>query len=108
MILIMSHFRFSSALMRKPLPRKITNALMLIFTRAYIRLEKRFTNLGGLYLGELIHGGGGAGGYLRNFTVCVLKNFANSTENHLCWRLFNKVAILKALLKRDFNTGVFP
>ena len=58
MILIMSHFRFSSALMRKPLPRKITNALMLIFTRAYIRLEKRFTNLGGLYLGELIHGGG--------------------------------------------------
>ena len=59
MILIMSHFRFSSALMRKPLPRKITNALMLIFGRAYIRLEKRFTNLGGLYLGELIHGGGG-------------------------------------------------
>ena len=61
MILIMSHFRFSSALMRKPLPRKITNALMLIFTRAYIRLEKRFTNLGGLYLGELIHGGEGGG-----------------------------------------------
>ena len=57
----MSHFRFSSALMRKPLPRKITNALMLIFGRAYIRLEKRFTNLGGLYLGELIHGGGGEG-----------------------------------------------
>ena len=34
---------------------------------AYIRVEKRVTNLGGLYSRELIHGGGGA--YLRNFTV---------------------------------------
>ena len=34
------------------------------------RVEKRVTNLGGLYSGELIHGkGGGGGGYLRNFTV---------------------------------------
>ena len=32
---------------------------------AYIRVEKRVTNLGGLYSGELIHGGA----YLRNFTV---------------------------------------
>ena len=32
---------------------------------AYIRVEKRATNLGGLYLGELIHGGA----YLWNFTV---------------------------------------
>ena len=58
-IMIMSHFRFSSALMHKPLPRKITNGLMLIFGRAYTRLEKRITNFGGLYLGELIHGGWG-------------------------------------------------
>ena len=30
------------------------------YTRgAYIRVEKRVTNLGGLYLGDLIHGGGG-------------------------------------------------
>ena len=34
----------------------------------YIRVEKRFTNLGGLHLGELIHGGG-EWGYLRNFTA---------------------------------------
>ena len=31
----------------------------LIFGWAYIRVEKRVTNLGGLYSGELIHWGGG-------------------------------------------------
>ena len=31
----------------------------LIFGRAYIGVEKRVTNLGGLYLGEFIHGGRG-------------------------------------------------
>ena len=33
----------------------------IIFGWAYIRVEKRVTNLGGLYSGELIHGGGGGG-----------------------------------------------
>ena len=36
------------------------------YTRgAYIRVEKRVTNLGGLYSGELIHGGGLIYGILR-------------------------------------------
>ena len=38
------------------------------YTRgAYIGVEKRATNLGGLYSGELVHGGA----YLRNFTVLL-------------------------------------
>ena len=39
------------------------------YTRgAYIRVEKRVTNLGGLHSGELTQGWGW-GAYLRNFTV---------------------------------------
>ena len=35
--------------------------------------------------------------------------FLKFSEKHLCWRLFfHKVAILKTLLKRCFNTNVFP
>ena len=34
---------------------------------AYIWVEKRVTNLGGLYLGELIHQGGGGGGLFTEF-----------------------------------------
>ena len=40
------------------------------YTRgAYIRVEKRVTNLGGLYLGDLIHGGGLIYGTLRYETI---------------------------------------
>ena len=48
----------------------------LIFGWAYIRVEKRVTNLGALYSEELIHGEGGT--YLRNFTVY----FAENTKVH--------------------------
>ena len=42
------------------------------------------------------------------FKISVLKNFGNFTEKHFCWRHFSKkVAIMKALLKRDFKAGVF-
>ena len=40
----------------------------------------------------------------------VLKNFANFTENHLCWSLFLiklQAFSLTALLKRDSNTDIF-
>ena len=39
----------------------------------------------------------------------VLKNFANFTEKHLCWSLFNKVASLQpaSFLKRDSNSSAF-
>ena len=36
----------------------------------------------------------------------VLKNFAKSTGKHLSGNLFNKVAKLATLLKRDYETGV--
>ena len=43
------------------------------------------------------------------FKIGVLKSLANSTgKKAILETLFNKVAILKALLKRDFDTGVFP
>ena len=46
-----------------------------MFGWAYIRVEKHITNLGGLYLGKLKHGGVG-GAYLRNFMVFIInKNF---------------------------------
>ena len=40
----------------------------------------------------------------------ALKNFANFTENHLCWRgFFDKVASLHpaSFLKKDSNSSVF-
>ena len=51
---------------------------------AYIRVEKRVTNLGGLYSRELIHGGA----YLRNFTVvsndfCISVCKTNFTVHHI-------------------------
>ena len=45
-----------------------------------------------------------------SFKVGVLKNFANFTGKHLCWRLFLiKLQAFRpaTLLKRDSNTGVF-
>ena len=42
------------------------------------------------------------------FKISVLKNFANFTRKKPVLQiLFNKVAILKTLLKNEFNTGVF-
>ena len=38
------------------------------------------------------------------FETRVLKKFANFTGKNLCWSLF----LVKSLLKRDSNTGVFP
>ena len=29
------------------------------------------------------------------FKIGAIKNFADFTENHMCWRLFNKAADLK-------------
>ena len=40
---------------------------------AYIWVEKRVTNLGGLYLGELIHRGGGGGGQHQKLKITVPK-----------------------------------
>ena len=43
------------------------------------------------------------------FKKGVLKHFVNSTEKHLCWSLFNKVASLQlaSFLKRDSNSSAF-
>ena len=53
----------------------------LIFGGAYIRVEKRVANLGGLYSGELIHGGGGLFtefyGITLRFTEQNVKSFTN-------------------------------
>ena len=38
------------------------------------------------------------------FETRVLKKFAHFTGKNLCWSLF----LVKSLLKRDSNTGVFP
>ena len=39
----------------------------------------------------------------------VLENFANFTEKHLCWSIFNKVGSLQpaSFLKRDSNSSAF-
>ena len=56
----------------------------LIFGWAYIQVEKRVTNLGDLYSGELINGGS----YLWNFTETLLLDpgiylyFSNANHNN--------------------------
>ena len=61
----------------------INNKRKGAYTRggAYILVEKRVTNLGGLYSGELIHGG--EGGYLRNFTVSQLTKWKSYLKTHI-------------------------
>ena len=40
-------------------------------------------------------------------TVGALRNFADFTGKHRCWRLFKIKLRPATLLKRVFNTGVF-
>ena len=43
------------------------------------------------------------------FKIGVFKNFTIFTGKHLCWSLFLMMSFRPAnLLKRNFNTGVFP
>ena len=49
-----------------------------MFGWAYIRVEKHITNLGGLYLGELKHGGVGGGLFTEFYGIHNQQEFYNS------------------------------